>query len=334
VADAYNDAQRAQDKYNEIVEAKPYVTPESTAAKTEYDTAKAKLDKLNGSFETKRARFEKAAKDRAAVRDALNIQADSCTHIIDRLAARLLYLARIQPADQTGRARLFLSWVAKSLCYDRVAHEQLPPDERSPIDTVLNGYEVCHGFANLVSSMFNSGYNSKGPSCSIYISGYMKNRDFHSPTAENSHAWNAFPLANGTWKLIDPTWACGAVYNEAGRETFDPTWFTKSNEEFLRTHIPDTERHQFRDNGQPSMESVMLWTLTYLVDCALQSKLFRINEASMKPPHHTIKVSTSSRTVFKFKKSCPHYDGGYHCFVIWVELLQRMVTRSPLIPMT
>lgn len=61
----------------------------------------------------------------------------------------------------------------------------------------------------------------------------------------------------------------------------------------------------------------MLWDLD-LVDCALQSKLFRIDEASMKPPHRTIKVCSSSRTVFKFKKSCAHYDGWYHCFVVWV----------------
>lgn len=62
----------------------------------------------------------------------------------------------------------------------------------------------------------------------------------------------------------------------------------------------------------------MLWALD-LVDCALQSKLFRIDEASMKPPHRPIKVSSSSsRTVFKFKKSCTHYDGWYHCFVVWV----------------
>lgn len=235
VTDAHNDAQLAQDKYNRIVEANPYVTSESTAAKAEYDTAKAKLDELTASFESKRVSFGKAAKDHAAVRNALDKQAISRTQVIDKLAARLLYLARIQPADQIGRARLFFSWVAKSLRYDRIAHEQRPPDERTPIDTILNGHEVCHGFANLFNTMFNSGYGSKGPGRSIYISGYMNNRDFHRPTAENSHAWNAFPLEDGTWKLIDPTWACGAVYNESGHETFDPTWFTKSNEEFLRT---------------------------------------------------------------------------------------------------
>lgn len=62
----------------------------------------------------------------------------------------------------------------------------------------------------------------------------------------------------------------------------------------------------------------MLWDRD-LVDCALQSKLFRIDEASMKPPHRPIKVSSSSsRTIFKFKKSCTHYDGWHHCSVVWV----------------
>lgn len=187
VTDAHNEAQRAQDKYNRIVEANPYVTPESTAAKAEYGTAKAKLDELAGSFESKRASFGKAAKDHAAVWDALGKQAISRAQVIDRLAARLLYLAKVQPADQRGRARLFFSWVAKSLRYDRVAHDRLPPDERTPIDAILNGYEVCHGFANLFNTMFNSGYGSKGPGRSIYVSGHMSKRDFHRPTAENSH---------------------------------------------------------------------------------------------------------------------------------------------------
>ena len=263
VTDAYNEAQRAQHEYNRIVEANSYVTPESTAAKAEYDTAKVKLDELAGSFEAKRASFEKAAKDLDAVRNVLDKQAISRPQDIDKLAARLLRLARIQPADQIGRARLFFSWVAKSLRYDRIAHEQRPPDERTPIDTILNGYEVCHGFANLFNTKFNSGYDSKGPGRSIYVSGHMSNRDFHRPTAENLHAWNAFPLEDGTWKLIDPTWACGAVYNEAGHGTFDPTWFTKSNEEFLRTHIPESEKYQFRDNGKPSLDSAMLGALTW-----------------------------------------------------------------------
>jgi hypothetical protein len=109
MTDAYNEAQRAQHEYNRIVEASPYVTPESTAAKAEYNTAKAKLHELTRSFEANRTSFEKAAKDHAAIRDILDKQADARTQVIDKLAARFLYLARIQPADQIGRARLFFS---------------------------------------------------------------------------------------------------------------------------------------------------------------------------------------------------------------------------------
>ncbi|MCJ1244842.1 hypothetical protein MMC30_002043 [Trapelia coarctata] len=315
--EAHNRAQMAQDKYNRIVEDNPYVFPESTAAKAEYDTTKAKFDNLTNSFEAAKVSFEKAARDYGAVQEVLDKQADARAHITDELAARLLYLAGVRPTDQIGRARLFFSWVANSLRYDRVAHDQRPPDERTPIDTMLNQSEVCHGFANLFNTMFNSGKDPDGPDGSVYISGYTKNGDFRSPATESSHAWNAFPVGDGTWKVIDPTWACGAVYNEAGHEAFDPTWFTKSNEELLRTHIPENEEYQFRDNRQLTMESAQLWE-TDLVDCTLQSRVYRINEASIKPSHRTIKVPSPSRTVFKFKKSCTHYDGRYHCFIIWV----------------
>ena len=322
LAEAHHLAQRAQDEYNGIIESNPFVSPESTAAKADYDTKKTKFDELSSSFKAEKASFEKAVKEHAAVQDALDKHLDARAHIIDKLAARLLYLAQVPPADRIGRARLFFSWVAKSLHYDRAAHDQLSPAERTPIDTILNGSEVCHGFAKMFSTMYNSGQDPDGPDCSIYVSGYMKSRDFRNPTAESSHAWNAFPLGDGTWKLIDSTWARGAVYNEAGHEVFDPSWFTRSNEELLRTHIPENEDYQFRDNAQPSMDSAQLWE-TDLVDCALQSRLYRINEASIKPPNRSITVPSQSRTAFKFKKSCTHYDAWYHCFVIWIGMAPK-----------
>ena len=310
-------AQGAQDEYNGIIKADPYVSPGSKAAKAEYDTKKAKFGELTRSYEAEKSSFEKAARDRAEVQDALTKQMKLYVYITDKLAGRLLYLAGVQPTDHVGRARLFFSWVAKSLRYNRIAHERMPPDERTPVDTILSESEVCYGFANLFNTMFNSGRDPNGPGCSIYVSGHSKHSDCHAPTDENAHAWNAVPLGEGTWKLVDPTWACGAVYNEVVDEAFDPTWFNKSNDEFLLTHIPENEKYQFRNNGQPGADSAILWKAD-LVDYPLQSRLYRINEASIKPPQRTIKVPSPARTVFKFKKSCTHYDGWYHCFVIWV----------------
>jgi hypothetical protein len=106
-------------------------------------------------------------------------------------------------------------------------------------------------------------------------------------------------------QLIDCTWGAGHVGDrarKAGAPPYDPTWFTKPNIEFQRTHIPDSEEHQCVPQRlrKPSAE---IWEQS-LADFAGNTQGYRIDKSSLTPANSPIPWSAQK---FTFKKSCPHY---------------------------
>ena len=304
-------------KYNKIIKDNPYISPESEAAQAQYDAAYAKFKDIDNSCIAARTSYEEAKKDHAAKKAAIDGRTKARDLVIVRIAERLFHLTRMSNDDNVGKARLFYSWVAKSLRYDLGARNLLGIEERNPTTTIINQYEVCKGFAELFNAMYNYDLNSTRPERSVYISGHIRQHREHTATENTSHAWNAFPLHNGAWKLIDPTGAVGAVGSKKGTIGFNPTWFTKSNEEFLLTHIPEDEKYQFRYDDQPPVDHESFWCADR-VECLSATAHYRINQASIRPSERLIYCSAQSPIVFEFKKTCMHYTGVHYNFVLWI----------------
>lgn len=305
--------QAAIGEYNEIVSSNPHRTPQSDAAMSDYEMKKKMFDEAEIALQNAKNSFEEALKDHGAKKTALNEQINSCTIIVSNIAQRLVRIAQIDKGDTVGRARLFFSWVSKSITYDANARDDFDAEERTPIRTILSTSETCHGFAGLFDAMFNSGRSIERNECSIYIPGHLKEGQSRSPTDANGHAWNAFPLGDGTWKLIDTTLASSA---KGSAEFVRQGWFTRRNEDFALTHIPETDTCQFRNDGQHSVDKDLFWKADF-VSYTSQCTRYRISESSIRPANRLISVSPVSRTVFKFKKSCAHFDDQQCSFVLW-----------------
>jgi hypothetical protein len=113
---------------------------------------------------------------------------------------------------------------------------------------------VCQGYAMLFKRMCDiAGIES------VVITGYVRTEYYEVGTAGDlDHAWNAVNL-NGTWYLLDATWAAGGcVKNDDGKLLFfsrhfsDYYWLTPA-EDFARNHFPEDEKwillpHYTKDN--------------------------------------------------------------------------------------
>jgi hypothetical protein len=107
-------------------------------------------------------------------------------------------------------------------------------------------------------------------------------------------------------QIIDCTWGAGAIGNVAGAAPYDPTWFTKPNIEFQRTHISDNQEHQYV-LGRLRKPSDAIWEQS-LADFSGNTQGYRIDKSSLTPANSPIAWSAQK---FTFKKSCPHYPAQF-----------------------
>lgn len=194
---------------------------------------------------------------------------------------------------------------------------------------------VCEGYAGLFAALaMKAGLEA------IVVSGHGKGYG-HSelqpgqplPAFNAGHAWNACRFDNGEWKLIDPCWGAGTVGGKGQPFTpgFNPTEFTKSNDDFGRTHFPSDHPKQFRNDGR-----VLSWE-EYITSSksGTAAKMYNgyvaeegLTEASFAPVANPIVLAHQGpNTRFMFQKICPHWDpvrcgkGEYFVYVLHVEAL-------------
>ncbi|KAH0564851.1 hypothetical protein GP486_001759 [Trichoglossum hirsutum] len=195
--------------------------------------------------------------------------------------------------DHVGRARLFFTWVATSIIFDNdVKGQGDREDFRGPYDSLGTGREVCRGFAELFKELFDAvtkafcGDYHWNPDLKAKLISGVSRRDVR-------HAWNAFPCNNGltTWKLIDSCWA-GGTKEHILRE---PGWFVQSNDEFLLTHLPES-------NDQSAITIEAFKNRPLVVPEYSCASRFMINILSVKPQDATLKRDVC---VFEFSLCCP-----------------------------
>lgn len=134
------------------------------------------------------------------------------------------------------------------------------------------------------------------------------------PKYEGNHAWNAFRLDNGQWKLIDPCWGAGHLGAEKTyNRHFEPSEFTKSNIDFGTKHFPEDNRYLFREDGR-----ISTWEEYCLDDAGGRLQIYGspsselgISTRSFQPSQLHIKVNDPREppTIrFSFAVNCAHWD--------------------------
>jgi hypothetical protein len=218
----------------------------------------------------------------------------------------------------TDKARAIFTWLHYNISYDVDAFFNNRVQPSTPQKTLETGLAVCEGYAGLfVTLASHAGLEA------IVIGGHGKGFGHAQlapgaplPPFSTGHAWNAVRIDGGQWKLIDPCWGAGAVQGTGMPyiQRFDPTNFTKPNDEFGLTHFPANKEHFFRDDGRPSIS----WE-EYILSGGNHPQVFGaakedngIRELSFLPATKQISIHQRGPIRFQFNLMCEHWTIRQH----------------------
>lgn len=223
----------------------------------------------------------------------------------------------------TDKARALFTWLHYNIRYDVDAFFNNNVQPSTPAKTLSTGLAVCEGYAGLFATLAtHAGLEA------LVIGGHGKGFG-HSqlapgstiPPFEAGHAWNAVRIDGGKWKLVDPCWGAGAVAGKGQPyiQRFDPTHFTKPNNEFLLSHYPQNKDQFFTDDGGPGMS----WESYVLQDHNKpfgleQPVIFTdayqegIGERSFRPACAKLSIHQPGPIRFQFGLKCEHWTLTYH----------------------
>jgi len=139
--------------------------------------------------------------------------------------------------------RSLFRWVANNISYSFSAKNS------DPQYILKKKRAVCSGYSNLLNELcFHAKIN-----CEI-VEGFAKSYGADiGKIKEANHAWNTVEL-DGTWYLVDVTWAAGYVDKRKFYRKFDEYYFLTPPEEFIWRHYPVDSRWFLFDNPMSKRE--------------------------------------------------------------------------------
>ena len=181
------------------------------------------------------------------------------------------------------KVRAVFSWIATNISYDwklavsqandnQVAYYYTSEEERLikmvkfqqdlTNKTIRSGMGVCQGYA----ALFHSVCDLMGIKC-MDINGTSKSNTYNIgqlPKASD-HVWNAVKIDN-SWKLIDVTWAAGAIDSRTNRFVYDfnDAYFFTSPDAFFLNHYPDDTQYLLTGRTEQDFARLPLYYGSYL----------------------------------------------------------------------
>jgi len=209
---------------------------------------------------------------------------------------KLTYYIRRNFDSDSLRFRAAFIWITDNIDYDVKALKKDDPAAGKLEYAVKNKKAVCAGYASLVKYFCNS----FSIDCEI-ITGYGRTgkRDIvmNRANLRSNHAWNSVKI-NGTWRLVDATWAAGSVDdtdedNMVYYKGFNEIYYFTPPEKMVLNHLPVHKHYQFTVKGtdQKKFMSSPLFFSDFLED-SIQKVL---------PDTALIKTKKGDTLTFRFK---------------------------------
>ncbi|KAF4551170.1 Hypothetical protein D9617_14g076260 [Elsinoe fawcettii] len=240
----------------------------------------------------------------------------------------------------TDKARAIFTWLHHNIAYNTSAFFSNNVQPSTPSSTISTGLAVCEGYASLFTCLAtHAGLQSR------VIGGHGKGYGYTPlspsspiPPYESGHAWNVVLIDEG-WKLLDACWGAGTVdgATQAYTKGFNPSEFTKTNEDFGRTHFPEDRASFYRSDGRTPTWAEYL-TNDGNGDGPKRFSGFThqegISEVSFEPRRAEIRLweeRGKGATRFSFTKVCPHWDnekrgkGRYYCYILLLGEREKKV---------
>ncbi|RZJ29841.1 MAG: hypothetical protein EOO48_06520 [Flavobacterium sp.] len=181
-----------------------------------------------------------------------------------------------------AKARAIFTWMATNITYDMhayysqrnggVAFSYTTPEDKLIKErefrlklvkkTLRSNQAICEGYTSLFTYFCAlTGLDA------VIIPGTSKT-DYSQigklPT-QSDHTWNAVKI-NGSWQLVDVTWAAGVVVGGENKFTkvFNDAYFCTDPEKFFLNHFPDDERWLLTDRSAQEFAELPFYYPTYL----------------------------------------------------------------------
>ena len=215
--------------------------------------------------------------------------------------------------SHTDKARAIFIWLHHNIYYDTEAFFSGNLKPSTPLSTLQSGWAVCEGYAGLFTALAtHAGVES------VVVGGHGKGFGYNAhkpgqaiPPFKSGHAWNAVRIDNGEWKLVDSCWGAGHICAAGGnvyKQELNTSEFTKSNEEFGRTHFPEKSDFFFlpggaRRNWEEYVTSGGDEGPT-VYSCAEPE--YGIGKHTVVPTRKQIPVRTDETARFQFALACAH----------------------------
>jgi Transglutaminase-like superfamily len=218
----------------------------------------------------------------------------------------------------TDKARAIFTWLHHNIRYDVDSFFNNNVRGSTPQSTLSSGLAVCEGYAALFTNLAtHAGLES------IVISGHGKGFGHAAPASGSpippftaGHAWNAVKIDNNHWKLIDACWGAGHVQGKGLPyiQSFNPSMFTMSNEEFGLKHFPENKEHFFLPGARR-----MAWE-DYIQPHEVEPPTiftnaradYGIGEQTVVPRGRKLQPSQGGTVRFQFGLLCPHWMMDKH----------------------
>ncbi|WP_047447603.1 transglutaminase domain-containing protein [Alistipes sp. ZOR0009] len=133
---------------------------------------------------------------------------------------------------EPDRLRAIYGWICSNITYDidRMANPLSYSSDSAVRGTLSKRKAICSGYVDLFIAISRElGIKAH------YISGYTKQ---NGVVVDLEHAWVAARLANGQWKLFDPTWGASEWVNGELVKRVSYDYFMVEPVEFIKTHMP------------------------------------------------------------------------------------------------
>jgi hypothetical protein len=161
---------------------------------------------------------------------------------------RLTHYIRTNFDADSLRVRACFIWITHNIAYDVRAYNGSDLMAGSVDYALKKRKAVCSGYA----SLFKLLCDALDIECEIvtgYARGVGNSLVIHDKNIPSNHAWNAVKV-NGTWRLLDATWAAGFVTEKNGIlkkffRNFNETYFFTPPHKLVLNHFPNKHKFQF-----------------------------------------------------------------------------------------
>jgi transglutaminase-like putative cysteine protease len=151
---------------------------------------------------------------------------------LEKLARHLTAAAR----SDRDKVRLIFRWVTDRITYDVDIFTTGKVGDTSPEAVLKSRRSVCEGYARLFEKLGKlAGLEV------VKVRGYAKGAGFNPGDSFQkdslAHAWNAVKI-DSEWKLLDATWAAGAVNGGKYEKRFNEFYYLTPPEQLAFSHFP------------------------------------------------------------------------------------------------